>query len=248
MKWICDGEYFLQLASSDMGESCFPSIELLSEETSLSTRAIIKHLDLAEKAAFIVKTKHGFAGKRWARNEYKATFPSLQNDEMVVNDVHYQCDKVVNLVHEGSEPNDQMVVNHVHTSSSINYSINNTNTRARQPENKTMSGEGALACRLIPLGVSVTSIHPTLCKWVADKIPIELIEECLALARQSKPAPEKIPANYLDSIIRNAMRPKKANNSWLMSDEATLAHGESVGLPPKIGESMADYKMRLKAA
>ena len=233
---------------NDMGESCFPSIELLSDETSLSQRAVITHLDLAEKAGFIVKSKHGYAGQKWARNEYKATFPPINECEKVVNDVHDLNEKVVNLAQEGSERDDKKVVNDVHTSSSNNYTINNTNARARGSEKPALTKEGDLACRLIPLGVSVTSMHPTLCKWVQDKISFELIEQCIAIARLNKPSPQKIPANYLNSIIRSELQPKKPDKSWLMDDDATIAHGQQIGLPPKIGESMRDYKLRLQAA
>lgn len=60
---------------NDLGEGCFPSIDTLSANTGLSCRAVIGALNMAELAGFIVKEKHGYAGQRWARNEYRASFP-----------------------------------------------------------------------------------------------------------------------------------------------------------------------------
>jgi hypothetical protein len=60
---------------NDAGESCFPSIERLSKETGLSTRAVSKHLGAAREACWIKTEKHGFAGRQWARNEYRISWP-----------------------------------------------------------------------------------------------------------------------------------------------------------------------------
>lgn len=122
---------------NDAGESCYPSIELLCKETGLSNRAVITHLQKAAESGWVKVGKHGFAGQRWANNEYRMSWPTdicLEKDaEKVVNDVHNVEEKVVNKVHDlpkkavnlvpkGSEPDDRKVVNDVHTSTSINSS------------------------------------------------------------------------------------------------------------------------------
>lgn len=231
---------------NDMGESCYPSIETLCEETGLSNRAVITHLKLAVDAGFISCDKHGFSGQKWARNEYKATFPPIK----VVNEVHHLEEKAVNVVPEGSERSDIKAVNDVHTSSSINYSINNSNPREQetpsQPE-RQMKPEGLYACRLIKLNVGVTSMHPTLHAWVRDGITLEQLVECVGIARQQKPAPERIAPNYLDRIVRSQLKPK-VDNGWLMTDDGVMDKGREVGLLPKVGESMQDYRARVKQA
>lgn len=241
---------------NDMGESCFPSIETLMEETSLSNRAIITHLDKAEQAGFIVTRKHGFAGQKWARNEYVATFPnveiSAENEadlaRKVVNDVHHLEEKAVNVVHEGSEPHDKKAVNVVHTSSSIDLSINNTARETVSEDTKVFpTPQGEYACRLIEVGVAVTSMHPTLLGWVQEKIPIDFILQCVGIARQSKPEPERIAANYLDKIIRSEAKPK-TDNSWKMTEAGWIAKGKEFGVVPKIGESMDGFKSRVSVA
>jgi len=60
---------------SDAGESCFPSTRLLSLETGLSERAVCHHIGLARSAGWIDVRRHGYAGRRWARNEYRARWP-----------------------------------------------------------------------------------------------------------------------------------------------------------------------------
>jgi len=249
---------------NDSGESCFPSIELLCEETSLSNRVVILHLKLSEEAGFITKSKHGFGGKKWARNEYKATFPELkieQNLEEKSTDCSQEnTDKVVTQSHyldnEGSDFKDIKAVTQSHTNYPYNYpvvfptDVEKTTPRESEKnisENPPMRPEGLLACRLIKLNVAVTSMHPVLCKWVTDNIPIDFIEQCISLARQNKPWPEKIAAGYLDAIIRNELKPK-SDNSWVMTDEGTMAKGREVGLQARAGESMADYRSRLKHA
>ena len=241
---------------NEMGESCFPSIELLCEETSLSNRAVITNLRLSKDAGFITTTKHGFAGKKWARNEYKATFPPIDNSTKAVNEVHYQDDEAVNLIPEGSEPNDIKAVNEVHTSTSINSPYNKSNPRAHEPEKTdstkpptekpAMTPEGELACWLIPQKVKVQSINPTLCAWVKDGFTKQHIAECLAIARQHKPLPEIIPANYLDRIIREKPRPQKTQDAWWLSDKATEAKANELGMQIKRGESWGDLRNRMR--
>lgn len=104
-----------------VGESCFPSIELLCKETGLSNRAVITHLQNAKEIGWIIVGKHGFAGQRWAAHEYHAAWPhnlreAAETFAKAVNDVHHLNKKAVNVVPKGSEPNDKKAVKEVHTS------------------------------------------------------------------------------------------------------------------------------------
>lgn len=135
----------LSVYMNEVGEGCFPTIETQAADTGLSTRAVIKHLDLAVKAGFLVKSEMGFRGRKWKRNQYAAIYPDFcelktkafysenqvnevpQNDNEVVNHVHYVDDDDVNHVHyvkaRGSEPDDTHDVNHVHINSPYNSPI-----------------------------------------------------------------------------------------------------------------------------
>lgn len=66
---------------NDAGESAFPSTKLLATETGLSERAVVEHLAKAKKEGWVVVKKHGFAGQKWARNEYYPTIPDGLGDE-----------------------------------------------------------------------------------------------------------------------------------------------------------------------
>jgi hypothetical protein len=240
---------------SDAGESCYPSIETICKEASLSNRVVILHLKIAAEVGFITYEKHGFKGKKWARNEYKATFPSAIVGENVVKMATKAVTQSHRQIGNGSDFKDTMAVTQSHTNYPYNYPVvfdstePKTTPREETPitKIKPMKPEGALACRLVPMGISVTSMHPALCRWVADKISDELIDECVALARLQKPFPEKISANYLDSIIRNALRPKKPDKSWTMSDAGidTKARELGVTCPPNI-TNYRDWAKRLQ--
>lgn len=60
---------------NDAGEQCFPSIEMLMAETSMGRTAVVKHLRIAVASGWIEVSKHGFAGKKWARNQYHMRWP-----------------------------------------------------------------------------------------------------------------------------------------------------------------------------
>jgi uncharacterized protein YdaU (DUF1376 family) len=104
-----------------------------------------------------------------------------------------------------------------------------TPSASSPPPEKKLNGYGAIAVELIGLGVKVTSMHPTLISWVDEGFTIEQMREAVAVARQSKPAPETIPAKYLDVILRS--KPK----------------GRELGMRPKGGESYQEYKARIQA-
>jgi hypothetical protein len=229
----------------DDGTHIFPGIERLAVKTMLSVRTIQRVLAEMQSDGWLIKVGQYNRGRGIA-TEFKINEGWIKGDNLSP----FLSDKRVTNDAQKGDKLSQKGDTAVSAQPSLTTNTITTTPRANEPlpESKQIRPEGALACRLIPLGVSVTSMHPTLCKWVADKIPLELIEQCLALARLQKPVPEKIAANYLDSIIRSELRPKKPDKSWVMSDEATLAHGNEIGLLPKVGESMADYKMRLKAA
>lgn len=57
------------------GESCYPSIETLIEETGLGRTTIFKHIALAEAAGYLIREKRNVTGKEWASNEYRASIP-----------------------------------------------------------------------------------------------------------------------------------------------------------------------------
>ena len=59
----------------EQGASCFPSTELLANETRISKRAIMRHLQFAALERWITVTEAQGHGKGWKRNEYQAMVP-----------------------------------------------------------------------------------------------------------------------------------------------------------------------------
>ncbi len=122
---------------NDFGEDCFPSVELLCAETGLSNRAVISHLQKAIEAGWITVFKHGYGGRRWARNEYHIGWPELE--EGSERRSLPQDNEAVNVATRGSERSDNEAVNVVHTNSSINSSKNSP-----APSNSARSQEQIL--------------------------------------------------------------------------------------------------------
>ena len=60
---------------NDAGESCYPSINRLCHETSLSNRAVITHLRLARDLGWIGVRERDLAGKKWAAHGYFIQWP-----------------------------------------------------------------------------------------------------------------------------------------------------------------------------
>lgn len=67
--------YTLANYMNETGSGCYPSIDTIQAESGTSRATVIKHLDLAEAAGYITRHKHGYGGQKWARNEYRATYP-----------------------------------------------------------------------------------------------------------------------------------------------------------------------------
>lgn len=105
---------------NDAGESAYPSVELLATETGLSKRAIITHLAIAKQTGWIFITKHGFAGKKWKRNEYYPRLPEENKGGAAGSPPQEEGGAGGSpQFAEGGEPNDNKVVQEVH----LNYPL-----------------------------------------------------------------------------------------------------------------------------
>ena len=237
----------------DDGTHIFPGHENLAKKSLISERTVVRLLQKFVRIGWLIKVSNGNS-IRGIANNYRISPDWIKGDNLspesidaigVTNDAVGVTNQTVGVTNDA-------VTGDIAMSHQPSLTINNhqePTPRARETitENPTARPEGTLACRLIKLNISVTSINPILCKWVSDKIPIELIEQCIQLARQNKPWPEKISPGYLDAIIRNELKPK-IDNSWLMTDEGTIAKGREVGIDARAGESMSDYRSRLRNA
>jgi hypothetical protein len=237
----------------DDGSSVYPGNERLAQKTLISERTVIRLMQKFVKIGWLIKVKNGNSGRGIA-NEYCISPNWIKGDKLspFVKEekrVTSEAERVTNPTERVTNDAIKGDIAVSHQQELTKYNHQETSPRAREtlPENQPARPEGLLACRLIKLNVAVTSINPILCKWVTDKISDDLIDQCVQLARQNKPWPEKIAAGYLDAIIRNEIKPK-TDNSWLMTDEGVIAKGREVGIDARAGESMNDYRNRLRAA
>lgn len=113
---------------NDAGEACYPSQRLLAEETGLSERAVVAHLGSARELGWLQVSKHGFAGQKWANNQYMPSFPEGTEPHSA------PCEKGTEPhsapCGKGTEPNDKKVLNDVHTNYSVELLSLNTTTTA----------------------------------------------------------------------------------------------------------------------
>lgn len=239
----------------DDGTHIYPGNEKLAIKTRMSERTVIRLLKRFVTIGWLIKTKNSNSGRGYA-NEYRIS-PAWISGQDLTFTPNKKSDNLSPLIDNGmGDKNDGRVTPEVNKGDTVmshqqSLTIKPTINTVRAQETgdqpkRHPTPEGAMACRLIQIGVGVTSMHPTLLSWVADDIHIDLIEQCVAVARQYKPAPIVIAPNYLDRIVRDALKPK-LDNSWLATDEGVIAKGGEVGCLPKIGESMQDYRTRLKA-
>lgn len=87
--------------------------------------------------------------------------------------------------------------------------------------------------------------------------PIEVILTAISAACESEQWRENngkyipYPATWLRGECWNdeqevqIANPTVKQEAWLASDEKTIQHGQKIGIPPRPGESMYDYKQRL---
>lgn len=94
---------------------------------------------------------------------------------------------------------------------------------------RTMTEAGEMASDLRNLGIEVSSMHPTLVAWVQEGFTLPQLHEAIERARQAKPVPQKIAANYLDSVLRNPPRGPPQRLGKFERAKATLGETKDVG-------------------
>ena len=111
-----------------------------------------------------------------------------------------------------------------------------------------------IAVRLREAGVNITSAHPLAHAWATRGLTVEHALEAVALARMRKPN-GRIAANYLAPIVEDMLNPglparaKAAGPpAWWSSEAAIVSKGSELGLNPRPGEALAEYRARLNAA
>lgn len=132
---------------NDQGESCFPSIETLVSESGLSRAAVIKHLGIAKDLGWIVCEKHGYRNSKWARNDYRISYPEgVHQVDLDVEMVVHQVDLAPQMVVHQVDPSIQYKNKHT-----VNHSVQSKSSATNSPpENRILFDSDAGQFRDIP--------------------------------------------------------------------------------------------------
>lgn len=124
---------------------------------------------------------------------------------------------------EGNAPNSQAPI------ASSQQPSANSQAAALEPPEVNGTRRGHVSAALRAAGIEVTSANPLLVQWVDDGCTDAQLTEAIERARQRKPAPERIPAAYLDPIVRDVMKPRIAAQPRSKEpDFSTLDHSKGV--------------------
>jgi hypothetical protein len=96
------------------GESCFPSIDTIAEESGLVKRTVVNHIKRAREEGWINVQKRRLKGQRWKRNEYFATIP-----QKVMHEMHQVLEGSASDS-EGGASGDAKVVHQMPSNSTVN--------------------------------------------------------------------------------------------------------------------------------
>lgn len=118
---------------NEFGKSCYPSMETIAHQSSLTVRAVAKHITIAESSGWITRDTHGYSGRGWRRNEYVAAIPEDHergSSRQVMNVVPNSNERGSC----GDEPECSEVMNQVHTSTSRSTPKSTLMNTSRQTE------------------------------------------------------------------------------------------------------------------
>lgn len=104
---------------------------------------------------------------------------------------------------------------------------------------------GALAATLRELGVQVSPGHPDLIEWVAGGLTKTEAHEAVMIARRHKPAPNTIPARYLNTIILGEIFPRRAQGPMSQTAQA-VAVLEAMKSPSQTTQAMQNLQAMKK--
>lgn len=97
----------------------------------------------------------------------------------------------------------------------------------KSPDPPGPNAYGAMSIALRKVGVNINSIHPVLVAWVDDGFTIDQVLGAVAIARETKGDNERLPPNYLDTILRNPRKPNGSGNAHAKTP-TRLSPGEAI--------------------
>lgn len=101
---------------SQEGERCFPTTRRLAEQTGLSERSVITHIQRATQEGWLLVSKHGTNGQGWRRHEYHPLVPQRAEG----GSVPQRAERASVASVERAEPHDRNVLKEVQCNSKEN--------------------------------------------------------------------------------------------------------------------------------
>lgn len=255
------------------GTHIFPGVQRLAKNCCVSERTIIRLLSKFEQMGWLIKVTQGNVGRgianeyiinpAWIAGEFELKKGDSLSPFTAVDEIENSVDNLTERVtNEEKRVTNRVLKGDIAVSPQIyNHYINNT-----PPTSQNEISVVKIKQMLAPLGITFYNQSDTVEKWVTQKLSENYLLDCVKSARINKPLPQRIPANYLDSIIQSRIsemrvlpaihhagepssKPKGFHGTaWLLSDHATIAKGIEIAMPPLVGETIAAYRERLKKA
>lgn len=251
----------------DDGSHIYPGNELLAKKCLISERTVMRLINKFMAIGWLIKITQGNIGRGisneyiinpdWIKGDNLSPFLSVDNSPISVDEkkerVTNEAERVTNPVLKGDIAVSPQQYNHQLTIT---------------PKSSPELNHAAVKILLAPLGINFYNQYETVDKWVSQKLSKAFLSDCVAIARKQKPLPQKIPANYLDTIIQSRMSGKRnlsivpkpeikppaskqgymPSIAWLLNEQSTMEKGKELGIPPHTGESITAYRERLKKA
>lgn len=140
-------------------------------------------------------------------------------------------------------------VHHTPHAKDINPQAAHTVQPSQPPPGPASAPPGVeLAVELRKAGVACTASHPRILEWSGKGVTVAQALEAVAVARMRKPENEPIAPNYLNPIIDEILHPKKTVDAWWETEKGTLEKGAEIGVQPRPGEGMNEYRGRVREA
>ena len=109
-----------------------------------------------------------------------------------------------------------------------------------------------MAIALRKQAVEVTAVNPVLISWIERGVTMLQANEAILLARKSKPPPETIHFNYLNTVLCNMLKPPVGVpgplpeiKKWHESASGIEAKGKELGVNKVDGEPFPMYRNRV---
>lgn len=181
----------LSFYMDSQGGICYPSINRQAADTGLSARAVITHLQIAEKEGYIIKRTKRNPGSQWSHSIYFAVFPKNMKLKTAEDHLETPCEEDSLSPESLSEPERKLPVKEVHSTSPVNSPVSK-DKKYKKPKSEKVS----LAVWEENIGATLN--HQMMKNWIeTKKLCSVLVQEQIELFRTKMTAGDNRYANFV---------------------------------------------------